>query len=378
MFATMVTDTEKQITVCHISPLHNTRGGVTSAVMNYVEANDWPVAGCFIESHCDGTTLQKFFHMVRAFGRALVLCRSRQIDVMHAHVGDFPSIYRKMLVTWPFFAFCRCQRILHMHGAAFLNEYERQPAIGRWLVRRFLGKFDLVIALSEQWRSDLQARFVVSQFLVLPNAVEVPAETPPRDMSAPRAFLFLGLIGARKGVFDLLQAVRDLAAKNLEAQDAAFTLRIGGNGDTGALHAAIDTYNLAGIVTCLGWIEGAVRDTIMRTSHVLVLPSYAEGAPMAVIEAMSSGMPIIATRVGAIPELVEDGKSGLLIEPGDVAALTAMMDRLARDDALWRQMSTRSHAIAQDRFSLALHKTSLLAAYRSLLKEGPKGARHGR
>jgi len=368
-----VTTIEKPITVCHISPLRNTRGGVTSAVMNYVAAHDWPVAGCYIESHRDGSKLQKFFHMLRAFGRALALCGSRQIDVMHAHVGDFPSIYRKMLVTWPFFAFARCQRILHMHGAAFLSEYERQPAMGRWLVRRFIGKFDLVIALSEQWRSDLQARFAISRILVLPNAVEVPPETPQRDLSVPRVFLFLGLIGARKGVFDLLQAASDLAAV-----DIAFTLRIGGSGDTERLHTVVEHRDLTGIVTYLGWIEGAARDAIMRTSHVLVLPSYAEGAPMAVIEAMASGMPIIATRVGAIPELVEDGTSGLLIEPGDIAALAAAMERLARDDALWAQMAARSHAIAQDRLSLAAHKTILLAAYRTLLTEGSKSVRHDR
>ena len=361
--------TETPITVCHISPLRRTRGGVSTAVMNYVGTATWPVTTLHIESHRDGTVAQKFWHMMRAFARALMLSlSSRRIDVVHAHVGDFPSIYRKMLVTAPFFALKRGRRILHMHGAAFLSEYDRQPRFARWLVRRFLSRFDLVIALSDRWRADLLSRFALEHVLVLPNAVSVPPELTPRDLSGPRTFVFLGLIGARKGVFDLMDAARDLAAG-----DTAFTLRIGGNGDSTKLQAAIEAYGLAQTVTCLGWVEGAARDDIMRSSQVLVLPSYAEGAPMAVIEAMASGMPIIATRVGAIPELVDHGHSGLLIEPGYIAALTAAMATLAGDDALWTRMASASHAIARDRLSLPAHKAALLASYRSLLADADYG-----
>ncbi len=337
--------------------------------MSYVAATDWPVSICHIEPHRDGTPMQKLWHVLRAFARALVLSlSSRRFDVLHVHIGDFPSLYRKMLVAWPLFAFARCPSVLHMHGAAFLAEYARQPAFGRWLARRFIARFDLVIALSDQWRADLVARFTIARIIALPNAVPVPAEPPPRDLAAPRAFLFLGLIGARKGVIDLVQAAHGLAA-----QDASFTLAIGGNGDSTRLCAVIKAYDLAQRVTYLGWIDSAARDRIIRTSHVLVLPSYAEGAPMAIIEAMAAGMPIIATRVGAIPELVEHGHNGLLIEPGDVDALTAAMATLARDPDLCAQMGARSHAIAHERLSLPAHKTALIAAYRSLLA----GAGHG-
>ena len=354
--------TSDKITVCHVSPLRNTKGGITSVVMSYAASTDWPIDCSFVEPHRDGTGAQKFIHMIRAFGQAFLFCFARKIDIVQVHVGDFPSIYRKMLVTLPFFLLLRCRRILHMHGAAFLTEYGRQSSFGRWLVRAYISRFDLVIALSEQWKTDLQSYFDIEQVLVLPNAVEVPENLPIRQIPEERIFLFLGLIGARKGVFDLLKSIRKLAE-----QDCRPPLRICGNGDVEKLESDIREYGLDDKIRYLGWLTGAARSQVMETSHVLILPSYAEGAPMSVLEGMAAGMPIISTRVGALPEMVEDGISGFLIEPGDIPALATAIERLHSDANLWTQMSQRSYQIARERFSLAAHKRNLLAAYRSLL-----------
>lgn len=354
------------INVCHISPLHNTKGGITTVVTSYAESTDWPVQCSFVESHRDGSRAQKLVHMLRAFKQALQLCLTRRIDIVQVHVGDFPSVYRKMLVTLPFFTLSRCRHILHMHGAAFLTEYAQQNGFSRWLVRWYIAQFDLVIALSEQWQTDLQQHFTIRDTLVLPNAVEVPALLPARDPSQSRIFVFLGLIGARKGIFNLLQSLRDLAVRGSWPK-----LRIGGNGEVNRLKATLAEYGLEDNVEYLGWLSGAARSAVMETSHVLILPSYAEGAPMSVIEGMSAGMPIISTRVGALPEMVEDGASGFLVEPGDMAGLADAIERLNTDSALWERMSRRSHQIAVERFSLTAHKRTLLGVYQSLLRARP-------
>ncbi|MET3473686.1 glycosyltransferase involved in cell wall biosynthesis [Novosphingobium sp. 1529] len=294
--------------------------------------------------------------------KTLTLRLTRQIDIIQIHIGDFPSIYRKMLVALPLMIMPRSKTILHVHGAAFLNEYAQQPKWAQALVRRFIQRFDLVIALSEKWRSDLQTLFQIKSILVLPNAVNVPEQPPERDLSTERKFLFLGHIGSRKGVFDLLNATQ-----KMESDNTPFSLKIGGNGEILKLNAAIDQAALGNKVSYCGWVTGRVRDEVMNQSHVLVLPSYAEGAPMSILEGMAMGMPVISTRVGAIPEMVQHGKNGFLIEPGDIDGLIKAMTILSQDEKLCRAMAINSHTIAKEYFSLTAHEAMLHNAYNNLL-----------
>lgn len=351
----------KRPRVCHVSPLFRTKGGITTVVSGYLARPDFPVDSVYIESHRDGSAPQKLLWALRAFGKAAALRLSGRVDILQVHVGDFPSIYRKMLVTMPFLAKPRCSTVLHMHGAAFLDQYAHQPAWRQRAVKAYLRRFDIVIALSERWKTDLERAFGLHSVTVLPNAVPVPEHCPERDFRAPLRLIFLGMIGQRKGVFDLLEAMSRLKERGIAA-----TLTIGGNGDIERLQAEIAARDLGETVRFVGWVSGEDRAQTFTQAHALVLPSYAEGAPMSVIEGMAAGLPILSTTVGAIPEMVEHGKSGFLVEPGDAETLATAISTLAGDPALCARMAQRSHELARQRFSLEAHLESLLALYRSL------------
>jgi glycosyltransferase involved in cell wall biosynthesis len=126
----------------------------------------------------------------------------------------------------------------------------------------------------------------------------------------------LGLIGDRKGVFDLLKVVKRLI-------DDAYPIKltIGGNGEIRRLLGEIKNYGIAKDVQYRGWIGDKERDLILRESDIFILPSYAEGMPMAILEAMAYSVPVVSTKVGGIPELISDGETGYLINPGDLDAL---------------------------------------------------------
>lgn len=134
--------------------------------------------------------------------------------------------------------------------------------------------------------------------------------------------LYLGIIGQRKGVYDLL---------NVLSQDAEYyrhhlQLHIGGNCEEEKIKSYIVNNGIGDFVTFEGFVKGERKIDDLNWADIFILPSYNEGLPIAVLEAMSYGMPIISTNVGGIPEVVKTGINGILIEPGDLNAIKNSID----------------------------------------------------
>jgi glycosyltransferase involved in cell wall biosynthesis len=123
----------------------------------------------------------------------------------------------------------------------------------------------------------------------------------------------LGEIGDRKGIWDIISVI----AKYKDELSPCFELVIGGNGDVRKLNERIKKYNLSKMVTFLGWIRGNDKHEALLDSDLYLLPSYNEGLPISVLEAMSYQLPIISTNVGGIPQIVRNFENGILIQPGD-------------------------------------------------------------
>jgi glycosyltransferase involved in cell wall biosynthesis/serine acetyltransferase len=344
--------------------MEKTRGGISTVIANYRASDqtaDFDVT--FIPTHCDGGRLSKAAVAARALLRTTLGALTKAPDIIHVHVGDFPSLYRKALVMLPYLL-RRNRRILHFHGAAFLDQYAALTPRRQALVRRILGYFDLVICLSDSWRQEIEATFAPRRTVVLPNAVHMPQRaSAPRADSAPLELLFLGLIGPRKGVFDLLDAVERAVARGADVR-----LSIGGNGEVDRLRERLATSPaLADRVRYLGWVTAEDRDAAFASAHAYVLPSYAEGMPMSVIEAMSYGLPVITCPVGGIPELVEDGTTGALVAPGAVDSLADAICRLASDETLRQSQGAAAADRVRRDFELGAHVKRITGLYREVL-----------
>ena len=115
-------------------------------------------------------------------------------------------------------------------------------------------------------------------------------------------------------------------------------LDIAGNGDSAPWRALAERHGVTDRVTFHGWLDGAGVQRLLAVSDALVLPSWAEGLPMVVIEAMAHGLPVVCTPVGSVREAVEDEVTGLLVPPGDPASLARALARLVRSPALRRRL----------------------------------------
>ena len=188
---------------------------------------------------------------------------------------------------------------------------------------------------------------------------------PARYMPAPgprgARLLFVGRLAAVKGLPVLFEAMRTLDHPDL-------TLAIVGDGpDRASLEAAArDTPALAGKVTFLGYRSQGEVAALLQETDILVLPSFAEGVPVVLMEAMAAELPVIATRIAGIPELVDDGKSGLLVPPGDIKSLAQAIETIITnpDDADVMGRAGRATVTAEfDSETEAARLAHLFAAY---------------
>jgi colanic acid/amylovoran biosynthesis glycosyltransferase len=181
--------------------------------------------------------------------------------------------------------------------------------------------------------------------------------TPPA--TTPR-LVCVGRLAEQKGQLLLVEAARRLAAKGIR-----FELVLAGDGEMReAVEELIARYGLAKQVRITGWISGdRVREEILA-ARGLVLPSFAEGLPVVIMEAMALRRPVLTTYVGGIPELVRPGKDGWLFPAGDVDALAAAIeDFLLRPIDELRVMGDSAYARVQNRHSIDVEAAKLAALF---------------
>ena len=207
--------------------------------------------------------------------------------------------------------------VMHSHASRFKVWYEELADCHRKRVFSALSKLDCLIVLSQSWRDYfISIGMDPDRISVLNNITDRPVgEKIERAVGDPVRLLFLGEIGPRKGVFDLLKAMTMIES----ATPGMAYLEIGGNKMEAELLDAIQKLHLENCVHFNGFVSGETKADLLRKTDVFVLPSYNEGLPISILEAMSYGCAILSTPVGGIPEVVKD--NGILVEPGDVRGI---------------------------------------------------------
>ena len=240
----------------------------------------------------------------------------RTIKIVHIHGAAGGSLFRKSVVFIIAKFFFGKKVIYHSHGSELEMFYKKSNRLIKKYIGWFFSKVDVIICLSKKWESFFRENFDVKKIVILENIIErndnaIKAVTPENKI----VFLFLGSIGYRKGIFDLLEVINE----NKEYFSDKISLKIAGRGEVKKLEDYLDTNKLHELVQFIGWITGEEKKKLLSGSDIYILPSYNEGLPISILEAMSFRLPIISTIVGGIPEIVKEGENGFLITPGDKA-----------------------------------------------------------
>jgi len=253
--------------------------------------------------------------------------------------------------------------ILHIHGAAFDEFHARAGAVQRRVIAWALGRADTVVALSETWSKKLHEMAPSARLVVVENAVACPSAFPsPNRGDGPCRFLLLARMDVWKGIDDLLDACAVLRERGV-----AFELMLAGPpgtaGTVDVLGDKIDTRALGAKVHYVGALHGDQKTQALRRADVYVQPSHHEGMPISMLEALAHGLPILATSVGAVPEVMTHGREGMLVPAHSPDRLAAAMEALASDTARREAMASAAYELAAARFSLSRFRDDLLALY---------------
>jgi len=329
---------EVQQQIVMIGPALDSQGGMASVAATYRDA------GLF--ERCKLRYLVTYRHpgwadklrclTVSWLTLAAMLLR-RQVSLLHAHTASRGSFWRKSL----FVALARLfgvPVVLHVHSGEFVHFYEGECGrMRKALVRSVMRASTLVLCLTPRWQGALAVIEPRADIRVLPNPVMAQPDVLARRAAGsvqPGCVLFLGRLREKKGVFDLLRAWPDVLARVPGAR-----LVLAGDGDVQAIEKQARELGIERSIALPGWVTGAVKLDWLARAAVFVLPSHAEGLPIGVIEAMACGVPVLATRVGGVPDVLEDGRLGCLVEAGDVSALSSSLSALLAGDS-----TTPAHA----------------------------------
>jgi polysaccharide biosynthesis protein VpsI len=344
--------------VLYIAPSIFVKGGISTVIKSYLNsdlAKNHHIS--LVSSHVDGPKWCKLIRAILGLVQTVYYLTFKKIDFAHVHGSDIVSSSRKSIYIQILRLFGR-KIIYHFHGASFMEYYRSASQRTQSRMRALFEKVDIVICLSESWRQYITDIAPRANIKVVPNATHLPELCVKQNLDDLVHLTFLGLIGERKGLFDLLRVVRRLIDNDLKIK-----LSIGGNGENDRLQATIKSLKLNDSVNFLGWISEKQRDKLLRETDVFVLPSYGEGMPMSILEAMSYSVPVVSTTVGGIPELVLDGETGFLIEPGDLDALYEKLKCLIQDKELRKKFGRKGRLVIENRFNIDLVSQKIKQIY---------------
>jgi glycosyltransferase involved in cell wall biosynthesis len=293
--------------------------------------------------------------MILAAKRLLVysaLLQKQSPDAVLLFTAIGASVVEKGTMAWlarlmsvPVFMFPR--------GGELIDIARRSPTRKLWN-KFFLRGATHFLCQSETWQrfavdevgfnSDRTA--IIHSWSATPDLLAVGSGRQKPAKNAQPQILFIGWLEREKGIFELLEACRDLSNKHL------FSLVIAGRGHAEeAARNFVYHYNSQDQVRFIGWVEGRAKLDALASADILVLPSWAEGFPNVVIEAMAAKVAVIVSSVGSVPDLLTDRYEALLVPPKDKDAVREALRELISDETFRWELASRGNAFAKENFS---------------------------
>ena len=300
--------------------------------------------------------------------------RQKHYDFVHIHTpfsASFPGTIIFMLIA----RFAGAKILLHIHGTDWDSCY-----VGRSEFTKFVFKIGFripqqIIVLYETWRINIKKLVPKEKVHAIANCLEDTQPPSPSLVEQIRPelgignnhFLVLtvGFVGPRKGYLDILDAVPEI----VKTDESVRFVFVGGEerpGENYPVLSRIENQNLNRWVLAVGEAHRSKIPLYLAAADVFVLPSREEGMPIAILEAMRAGIPIITTTVGGIPEMIEDGYSGILIEPENPSKIAEALKSLLKNKELRQRLAQGARTVFEKKFETHVCINKLASIYNSM------------
>lgn len=334
-----------------VAPGRKTNGGITKVVSYYENSSFWKKEDViWIETHRSGNALLKIGVLIKAL--ILFIKYAGNAKICHIHFAGGNSARRKYI----FYCLSRVfdlKIVSHLHepGGTEFNLRENRA------FNKLISKSDKVLVLSKAWKEVLEKMFN-RELIVLNN----PSNGFLEDFSMKKSkILFAGTLNERKGFVDLIMSLAQIDT-NLLSQ---FEVVIAGDGEIEKAKSLISVYGLR-TVTVTGWLHSEKILDQFKTAQIFILPSYAEGFPISIIDAMSNACAIITTPVGGIPDFLTNGINCLFVSSGDTIEIADALSKLMFNSDLRIKLGANAFNLAKQEFDIDVITTKLSEVYNDL------------
>lgn len=335
------------------------KGGIHSVIESYLDSETLRTFQIkFIPTHIEHHFIVKYSYFLLSIIKSIPCLLNPDYRIVHLHLTKHGSIMRKcafILLSKIFFK----KTVLHMHGADFFEAYADYSPLFKKLIIQLFKQADSIIVLSERRKREYSQLASLEKITVIPNFVDLPKERKRSAGTNGPKIISLGRLGERKGTGDLI-----LALKRIE--NLPYSAELAGDGELEPYKKSVSELHLDPRVKIKGWVNDEGKKRLLEEADIFALPSYHEDLPVAILEAMAYSLPVVSTTVAGIPELVDDGESGFLVNPGDIDALADRLSRLVESPGLRRAMGDKGRSIIEGRFDRKKIEAKIVSLYRDL------------
>lgn len=342
--------------VLMIGPARSVNGGISAVVNNYYKAGlDGKIQLQYIGTMEDGSKLHKLKIAVQALIQFIFTVS--QVDLVHINMASDVSLYRKI----PFICLTKLfgkKLVIHQHGGNIKQFYYSDCSPKRRkFIQKILKKADAFIVVASYLKDIFKDIVEEEKIIVLPNAIEIP-ENIQKEYTEQN-LLFLGRLCKEKGIHELLDAV-----KELKCDFPNLHLYLGGVWVEEELERKARQYE--DYVHYLGWVDAEQKDKYLKTCNIFVLPTYFEGLPMSLLEGMAYGCACVASEVGGIPQVMTNGKDGILIPAKDRIALKNAISMMLEDSSLQKELGNNARKTVEEYYDINKSVQKLVVIYNEI------------
>jgi glycosyltransferase involved in cell wall biosynthesis len=314
----------------------------------------------YISTYSNSEKAYKLFFFIGVlFKSVYVLLIDREIKIMHLHSASNTSFMRKSLLSILGKLFGK-KVIFHIHSGTFDQLYHRNK-FTTYFIKYFLQHVDKVVCLSNEWLDYYEKEIGLKNVVVIGNPVML---SPGKDIvnnTGILHLLFLGELGNRKAIFHLIEYL----STNKYFLNNQIRLTIGGNGEVDRLEKTLLDPALNRHIYFAGFVNDKLKSKLLKACDIFILPSFFEGLPVAILEAMAFGKPIISTTTGGIPSIVHNGYNGWLFPPGAFYELDDILDEIFNNTTILNTYGRNAYQVAS-RFSPVVINGQLADLYSSI------------
>jgi glycosyltransferase involved in cell wall biosynthesis len=330
-------------------------GGISRVIQTWKEIGMFSCYNIkFVPSVSDFKKNEAFFYFINLFKFFFYLCRG--CELVYVHTALYKSLYRKLIFL--FFSFMMKKRtILHIHPSTVKRYFSRLNRIERVIIFYVFNRVDAIVVLSKETGKYIGQNFPTKKVHILRNPIIV--EKMKNKFGIKRKIgeaIYLGWYVWGKGIYKLVDAIEILVEKGTQIH-----LKCYGTKGINKLKTYVKKKNLEKNIMISGWIGEEDKINALYQSSLLILPSFSEGIPNVILEAMATKTPIVTTPVGGIKEILENENNAIFIKPGDSHDISENILKCLNNDDLRNRIAENAYFEVKSKYDAKIIKKQFSA-----------------